>query len=251
MKLRDNLWELRLSLFLVLASLLIFLLKILIIGDDGESNTLSYIFNALGFLPINVLLVTLILNSLLARRAKREQQEKMKMIVGLFFSELGTTMLHMIVGCDTRVETVRTNLAVQMTWKPAEYRAAAEFLKTYAPDLVPDTGALAAIRTELAGKHEFLLGLVENPVFLEGEKVADLMQALFHLSEELCDRGNLAELPASDLRHLTGDLTRVYVPLAELWLSHMEYLSARYPYLLSLSLRKSPFREQRDVVVRS
>ena len=69
-------WELKLSLCLIAATILIYTVKFLVIGDDGTSNTATYIFNALGFLPINVLLVTLILNSLLSMRAKKEQQEK-------------------------------------------------------------------------------------------------------------------------------------------------------------------------------
>ncbi len=77
-------WELKLSLLLIASSVFVFTVKFLVIGDEGVSNTATYIFNALGFLPINVLLVTLILNSLLSMRAKKEQQEKMKMDCGSF-----------------------------------------------------------------------------------------------------------------------------------------------------------------------
>ncbi|HJJ92672.1 MAG TPA: hypothetical protein O0X64_02485 [Methanocorpusculum sp.] len=56
------------------------------LGDTGKSNTLSYIFNSFGYLSINILIVTLIINRLLSMHAKREQKEKMKMVMGLFFS---------------------------------------------------------------------------------------------------------------------------------------------------------------------
>ncbi|HJJ36369.1 MAG TPA: hypothetical protein O0X27_04230 [Methanocorpusculum sp.] len=250
MNLKAYAWEIKLSIFLIIATILIYVAKIAIIGDDGESNTLTYIFNALGFLPVNVLLVTLILNTLLTRRAKKEQQEKMKMIVGLFFSELGNTLLHLFVKSDTQVELIRNKLAVQMTWKSAEYQEAYAFLDSYKAKLAPSPEELVSIKTTLVSHHDFLLGLVENPIFLEGEKVANLMQALFHLSEELCDRCELCSLPKPDMHHLAGDVNRVYGPLAELWVSHMEYLSAHYPYLLSLNLRKSPFKEQPDVIVK-
>ena len=91
---------------------------------------------------------------------------------------------------------------------------------------------------------------MENPVFLEHGKITELMQALFHLGEELAGRGDFSNLPKSDIGHLTGDISRVYCTLASVWLSHIEYLSGSYPYLFSLSLRKSPFAEKADVVVR-
>lgn len=81
-------WEQRLIAALIGISVFIYAVKLLVFGDNGESNTLSYIFNSLGFLPINILIVILIINRLLSVRAKKEQQDKMKMVVGLFISEM-------------------------------------------------------------------------------------------------------------------------------------------------------------------
>ena len=84
-------WEVRLGIILVASSVVIYVVKDLLLGDP--QNTYQYIFNALGFLPINVLLVTLILNQLLSIRAKRERLEKMNMVIGAFFSEVGSGLL--------------------------------------------------------------------------------------------------------------------------------------------------------------
>ena len=243
-------WEMKLSLFLIALSILIYTAKILIIGDDGTSNTVTYIFNALGFLPLNVLFVTLILNGLLSMRAKKEQQEKMKMIIGLFFSEFGSELLRLFVRCDKSNENLSAALAVSKSWTKQEYAAAQDVLENHCSRLSPEAADLAAIRSLLHEHHEFLLRLVENPVFLEQGKIAELMQALFHLNEELDGREDFAALPKSDIGHLTGDISRVYCTLASVWLSHMEYLGEHYPYLFSLSLRKSPFVKTADVIVR-
>ncbi len=69
-------WEARLACLLIAISICVYAIKFLFFGDNGESNTMSYIFNSLGFLPINVLILTLIINRLLTLRSKREQQEK-------------------------------------------------------------------------------------------------------------------------------------------------------------------------------
>ena len=240
----------KLSLCLIAATIIIYTLKFLIIGDDGTSNTATYIFNALGFLPLNVLLVTLILNSLLSMRAKKEQQEKMKMIVGLFFSEFGSKLLRIFVRCDTASNNLNSVMNVQKSWTRKEYANAREVIENHCSRLQPETDDFEEIRELLRVNHEFLLRLVENPVFLEHGKITELMQALFHLSEELDGRGEFADLPKSDIGHLTGDISRVYCSLCDVWISHMEYLAEHYPYLFSLSLRKSPFAEKEDVIVR-
>lgn len=247
-------WVIKLSLLLVLLSVAIYAIKYLVIGDAGESNTLTYIFNALGFLPLNVLLVTLILNGLLSMRAKKAQQEKMKMIIGLFFSEFGSALLKIFVHSDSNRESFSTLLDVKKDWTKKDYLRAHEALATSCNRLTPTTADFCHMQELLSKNHDFLLRLVENPVFLEHEMMADLMQALFHLSEELEERGAMllepSSLPKTDFAHLTGDANRVYCMLASVWLSHIEYLSDNYPYLFSLSVRKSPFVDGADVVVR-
>jgi len=63
-------WETRLGIGLVATSVLIYLIKLQV--PANPEIPINYIFNSLGFLPINVLIVTLIINQLLAMRSKRE-----------------------------------------------------------------------------------------------------------------------------------------------------------------------------------
>ena len=146
----------KLSLCLIAATIIIYTLKFLIIGDDGTSNTATYIFNALGFLPLNVLLVTLILNSLLSMRAKKEQQEKMKMIVGLFFSEFGSKLLRIFVRCDTASNNLKSVMNVQKSWTRKEYANAREVIENHCSRLQPETDDFEEIRELLRVNHEFL-----------------------------------------------------------------------------------------------
>lgn len=243
-------WEQRLIIALICASALIYAIKFLVFGDNGESNTLSYIFNSLGFLPINILIVTLIINRLLAMRAKKEQQEKMKMVVGLFFSEMGARLLRLITASDPDAAEIRSILTVRKTWTKDDFTRARSRLNTCRCIASPRAADLAEIHELLARHHEFLLRLIENPILLEQNSISRLLQDLFHLGEELGSRSDIMTLPATDIAHLAGDVNRVYRQLTLVWLDHMEYLAANYPYLLSLSIRKSPFSDHCDVVVR-
>lgn len=249
MKLKDLTWEIRLACLLIAVSVIVYAVKFLFFGDNGASNTLSYIFNSLGFLPINILIVTLIINRLLTMRAKREQQEKTRMIIGLFFSEMGDILLRKMIQWDKSPEMLRENMQVINTWTKGQYAAAKDHASRLCTRTVPSPDDLNEIRELFMKNHNFLLRLIENPVLLEHNTISKLLQDLFHLGEELASRDDFHTLPVTDLAHLTGDVNRVYCQLTTGWLEHMEYLSRNYPYLLSLCLRKSPFQLENRVVV--
>ena len=174
----------------------------------------------------------------------------MKMVVGLFFSEMGARLLRLIIVSDPDAEAVRNILTVRRTWTKAEFVRAKEQLAECSFTACPSAEDLVKIRELLEKHHEFLLRLIENPVLLEQNSISKLLQDLFHLGEELSSRGDILALPKTDIAHLGGDVNRVYPQLTLVWLDHMEYLAANYPYLLSLSIRKSPFTAHCDVVVR-
>lgn len=242
-------WEARLAVLLIAISVCIYAVKFLLFGDSGESNTLSYIFNSLGFLPINVLIVTLIINRLLAMRTKREQQEKTRMVIGLFFSEMGDALLRKMVLWDQAPAKLRKSMQITSTWSKDDYALARRRASLFCTQTRPALEDFIAIRDIFLQNHDFLLRLIENPMLLEQNSVSKLLQDLFHLGEELASRKDILSLPASDLAHLTGDVNRVYCQLTASWLDHMEYLSRNYPYLLSLSLRKSPFLPEDQIIV--
>ena len=120
-------WEVRLGIVLVASSAAIYTAKYLLLGDP--ENTYTYIFNALGFLPINVLLVTLILNQLLSIRAKRERLEKLNMVIGTFFSEAGTWLLAFISDRDSELPELREGLIVTEAWTPETFAGVCDRLQ--------------------------------------------------------------------------------------------------------------------------
>lgn len=77
-----------------------------------------------------------------------------------------------------------------------------------------------------------------------------MLQAVFHLLEELQFRIEIEALPNSDIKHLNGDAHRVYKLIAIQWLNYMQYLADNYPYLFSLAMRTNPFDENRTVIVK-
>jgi len=84
---------------------------------------------------------------------------------------------------------------------------------------------------------------------LENEAFTELLRASFHLNDELLNRKDLKNLPASDLQHLGGDLKRVYALLVRHWLTYLKHLKENYPYLFSLAMRTNPFDAEASPVV--
>jgi hypothetical protein len=52
-----------------------------------------YLLGDIAFLPLEVLVVALVVDSLLAAREKRATLEKLNMVIGAFFSEVGTELI--------------------------------------------------------------------------------------------------------------------------------------------------------------
>jgi hypothetical protein len=240
-------WEAKLGISLIAFSAAVYLAKYITLGDPV--NTYNYVFNALGFLPINVLLVTLILNKLLSIRAKRDRMEKLNMVIGTFFSEVGTLLLTYFSDQDPRLDQIREHLLVNANWSDQDFLLKNTPLKDYSYQVDVQKVAMEKLKHWLAGKRDFLLRLLENPVLLEHESFTALLRAVFHLAEELERRQDFKDLPDTDIKHLEDDINRAYSHLALQWLSYMQYLKKHYPYLFSFALRTNPFDQKASPIV--
>ena len=241
-------WEARLGIFLILLSLIIYGIKYLIIGD--AENILNYLFNSLGYLPLNVLLVTLILNRLLSNRSKHDKLEKLNMVVGVFFSELGTWLLTYLSDNDPNLGLLSGDLKKIDQWSEEEFLRVQDKFKNHNYSIDVNKIDLKAISAYLSSKRDFSLRLLENPLLLENESFTNLLRSVFHLTEELAHRRDFQGLPDSDYLHLAGDIERAYFLLVMEWMKYMRYLKSNYPYLFSLAMRTNPFDENACVVVK-
>ncbi len=231
-------WKIWLSLSLVGLSAVLYLLNYLIFRDAGYMFRL--LLAQLGFLPISVLLVTIIVNQLLARRAKAAKLSKLNMVIGAFFSDVGTALVRMMSRFDANLEGFRQDLAPLNRWSGADFADFRQRLPRYEFSMTA-AGDLEALKNFLESKKDFLMRLLENPNLLEHESFSDLLLAVFHLAEELTQRQALRRLTAADQAHLALDLERAYRRLLGEWLAYLGHLRANYPYLFSLALRTNPF----------
>jgi hypothetical protein len=204
----------------------------------------------MGFLPISVLLVTIVLNSLLTIRSRREKMQKLNMVIGTFFSEVGNHLLCVLSDNDPDVGDLRKDLLIREDWNQAQFADISSVIEKRDYRVNTQNLDLEQLHEYLMTKRDFMLRLLENPVLLEHQSFTELLSAVFHLNEELWRREDFTCLPESDCRHLEGDVNRVYKELVREWIHYMEYLKENYPYMFSLALRTNPFDENASPVVK-
>jgi len=208
-----------------------------------------FILAQLGFLPVSVYLVTVVLNQLLGRREKQAMLKKLNMVIGSFFSEVGTDLIRRITNREPDKRASRTHLLVGQQWDRSEYHRAKARLKEEGGTASQEAMDWEGLRSFLTEKRSFLLSLLGNPSLLEHESFTDLLWAVFHLAEELGSRDSVSSLPDSDREHLAGDIRRVNALLSLEWLAYMQHLQEDYPYLFSLAVRTNPFDPDAKVEV--
>jgi hypothetical protein len=208
-----------------------------------------YLLDDLAFLPLEVLLVVIIIERVLARREMQAKLEKLNMVMGAFFSEIGNRLLRdLLEHFDNRPE-ISSHLNVTAGWTKKDFRKADRFAHQLRVEVDCRNIDLGGLKAFLEEKREFLLTLLENPSLLEHDRFTDLLWAVTHLDEELAVRPTLIDLPQKDLEHLAGDIKRLYDHLASEWLDYVQHLKLRYPFLFSLVLRTHPFQEQQSPII--
>ncbi len=234
-------WQVRLGIVLVAFSAATYTLHYAIFRD--AHHIFIYLVGDIAFVFLEVLLVTVIIQELLSRHEKETRLEKLNMVIGAFFSELGSSLLRSLSDWDTNLGAAREQLQVTSLWTEEKFDSVALAMKEHVYTVEASQVKLDELRSFLLGKVDFLLRLMENPALLEHERFTHLLMATFHLAEELAARRTTNDLPESDVRHLAGDIDRVYGQLARSWLDYMKYLKGSYPYLFSLAVRMNPFDE--------
>jgi hypothetical protein len=240
-------WEVQLGIGLTVLSAIVYLVHYAVFND--AHHIFIYLVGDIAFVPIEVLLVTVILHQLLERRERAQKLEKLNIVIGAFFSEVGTRLLACLSDADPQLEDIRSLLMIDSDWDDEEFGKAYAALGKYDYDIEITKIDLVRVRQSLATKREFMVRLLENPVLLEHESFTTLLQAVFHVTEELESRPSLEALPGTDLLHLRGDLRRAYTLLVGQWLDYMEHLKSNYPYLFSLAMRLNPFDQDGSPVV--
>lgn len=213
-------------------------------------DALFYLLQDLAFLPVQVLLVAMVVEGVLAQREKNRLLQKMNMVIGTFFSEVGTKLLGELSHCVENGQAMRGFLGVRADWTASEWKRALAAAETFDYDVRVDASRLAAIERIVSQNRPFVTLLLANPNLMEHERFTDLLWAVVHVTEELAARHGFENLPPSDLSHLSVDVKRVYSQLTVQWLLYCRHLQNAYPYIFSIIVRTHPLQDSPSAIVR-
>jgi len=241
-------WQVLLGLSLIVLSALVYFIHYFIFRD--VHHIFLYLIGDIAFVFLEVLLVTLVLHQLLQFREKKVMLNKLNMVIGAFFSEVGGELLKIFSDFDTKSSEMTQKLVITDESFKKDFLKICKNVKNHNYNIDSKRGDLENIKNFLKEKRQFLLNLLENPNLLEHESFTNLLWAVFHLTEELTLRRSLKGLPETDCQHLAGDMKRAYYLLIVEWLYYMKHLKANYPYLFSLAVRTNPFDANASVEVK-
>lgn len=231
-------WQIKFGALLIAASILIYCTHYLIFKD--AHHLFIFMIGELAFLPLEVLLVGLVLDKFIEKREKEHMLEKLNVVIGVFFNELGTNLLNRCVELDSNSKSISDQLLIDNSWDDKQFKEALSFVKKYSYTIDMERVQLGCLQKYLYSKKEFMLKLLENPNILEHETFTYLLTSIFHLEEELCTR-NLEELNEEELEHLQGDITRIYSSILSQWILYMKYQKKAFPFLFNSAIKHNPF----------
>jgi hypothetical protein len=232
-------WKIFWALVLIILSSVFYTVHFIIFRDPH--HLFIFLVGDLAFVFIEVWLVTMIIHELLSYRDKKNKINKLNMIIGAFFSEVGNHLLRHLSEFDHNVEQMREDLIACHGWTGEQFIETAKKCGDYSYDIDTLKGNLEILRDFLMEKRHFLLNLLQNSNLFEHDTFSDLLWSVFHLTEELEERTDINQLSDADLHHLAEDIRRAYSRLTSEWLKYMNHLRHDYPYLFSLAMRKNPF----------
>lgn len=232
-------WKILFGVCMITLSVTFYLIHYAIFRD--ANHIILYLIGDTAFVFIQVLLVTLIIDEVLAIREKRIIMERLNMVIGSFFSVVGKDLLKFFSEFDPNTDRIRRDLIITNQWSAGEFLDMSKRLKKYDYAISIRRGDLGSLKQKLIKEREFMLRLLENQNLLEHDAFTGLLMAVFHLVEELESRPDLSRLSELDMRHIAGDMQRAYSLLISEWLSYMKHLRENYPYLFSFAMRTNPF----------
>lgn len=240
-------WYFTVGITLICLSVAIYSIQLLLFRQPSE--TYFYMLQDLAFVPVQILIVTIVIDRLLKRHEIKLMSKKIFVGIGLFFSETGNNLLKLLLAITESPEVLSERLRITSDWSQKNFNETEDFFRNFRITIRHESSVLDEMKQFLNNNRKFLLEMLENANLSEHEIFTDLLLAISHLADELRMRDDLASLPQSDINHLTNDITRVYKTLLNEWILYLSHIKINYPFLFSLAIRSNPFNTEDSVII--
>ncbi len=186
---------------------------------------------------------------ILSKREHEIREQKLHILMGLFFSEIGNKLLVLFISSDSKKESMRSLINLSETDTDKEFNQIGLKLQKFTYLINSENADFVYLRNFLSDKKDLMVRLLENPYLIDNEKFTELIRSLFHLFEELQYRMNAEHMEVEDKDHVAININRVYEVLVYQWLDYMRYIKGSYPYLYKYAVKMNPFNADCKLVV--
>ena len=231
-------WEVKISILLIIFSIFFYLVNYMTFHDTTFIE--KYILVQLGFLPLSVLLVTIVLNSLMVRKERMERMEKLNIVIGSFFADVGKDLLRYISKYDSNIWNLVHHLGM-LKEDPENFYKLKELIEKRNYTVNFDRINIYELKKYLMEKREMVINFLGNPVIIEHEAFTDLLWMLIHTTEELRRTVNFDAIKPEDRDDLEDDIEMLYRLLAHEWVKYVHYLQSNYPHIYRYEIKTNPF----------
>ncbi|WP_235070221.1 hypothetical protein [Turicibacter sp. TJ11] len=229
---------------LLLLSLILHYIHVLIFKDIH--HTMIFLVADIAFIPMEVFFTSMILERMLERREKEHGKEKLNMLVGVFYAEIGTQLLGYFVEQDDRVSICKKlRIKDPSIWDEDYFKRLQQLNSTYHYEVSLEKVDLIQLKELLHDGKNLLITLMTTESLHDHETFTEMLMLIMHLKEEL-DLRDISSLNESERLHLEQDMTALYRYLTYEWCYYLNYLSKHYPGLFNTAIMLSPFNKKHE-----
>ncbi|GLC32011.1 hypothetical protein [Clostridium omnivorum] len=231
----------KLSATLLSISFILYLLNYIIFKDIV--HIAEFLAQYIAFIPIEALVTVVIIGSLLENRDKIKKQQKINILIQVFFEEVGNELLCKLEPSEKKcceLGCLRWEFNDLLIKDTKNIRNEIEKHNVILELKSEDINSLYEL---LNSNKDTFIKFLENPYLTEHDTFTDLIQSISHLYYEISFRRSRGEYSEADMIHIREDAQRVYKNLLEKWLIYMEYTQKEYPFLFDLALQNAPFND--------
>jgi hypothetical protein len=236
-------WKTLFSIKLIIASIIIYILHYLIFKDSH--HIFIFLLEDIAFIPLEVLFVSLVIHKFMDNKEKELILEKLYILIGVFFNEVGNQVIKEITPAVNSKNNVCNSffddkiLNEDVTDK--EFNKYINTIKNTETDIQIKNIDIKKLANFLEEKRSFLINILQNPMLLEHDAFTTLIRYLFYLGDQLSHHLNCDCLEEDDLKIVKKEIEKLYPLLLYEWYNYIKHLKADNEYVFSIVLKNNPF----------
>jgi len=218
-------WLIFFGVLLLTTSATVYLFHYMIFRD--AHHIFLYLIGDIGFVPLEVILITMVFHKFLLRKEKHVKFEKLNAVVGVFFTRVGNDLIQFLSQYDLQYEETKKFIDVHNDWTTSDFDKKIKEFRTYKANIDTDQIPLSVLQRIIKKEESLILQVFGNTDMLDSYSLAYLFHTMFHLIDNL---DHSTKNGRTSLHKLDINVEKLYTFLIYRWLHYTKHISEFYPH---------------------